>query len=339
MTDFPALVEDLTAEWLGAALGGRVDSFTATQVGTGQIGTCYRLALEGDGVPERLVAKLGARDRATRELLGGVYRTEARFYDQIAPTVDVRVPGCHYAGVADNGYDAVLLLDDVADSHQGDQVGGGTVAEVLDGVVNLAGLHRPRWCDPTLLDVEGLHVNGPEDAATLAELYGPTVELFLTQVGELLPDADHETLRATVPGIEAWSLARAECFGLVHGDYRLDNLLFPDDGGPGVVAVDWQTLSLGLPARDLAYFVETSLDPALRREHERDLVGAYHEALGPVRDHYPLQQCWDDYVLALTQGVLLTVFGCAYGTRTERGDAMFATMVSRSCEALRDHDG
>ena len=40
----------------------------------------------------------------------------------------------------------------------------------------------------------------------------------------------------------------------------------------------------------------------------------------------------------MVQGPLVAVFGCAYGTRTERGDQMFAAMVRRSCAAIRDHD-
>lgn len=38
------------------------------------------------------------------------------------------------------------------------------------------------------------------------------------------------------------------------------------------------------------------------------------------------------------QGPLVSVFGCACGARTDRGDAMFAAMVDRSCTAMRDLD-
>ena len=38
----------------------------------------------------------------------------------------------------------------------------------------------------------------------------------------------------------------------------------------------------------------------------------------------------------MVQGPLVSVFGCAYGARTERGDAMFAAMVKRACAAIRD---
>ncbi len=125
----------------------------------------------------------------------------------------------------------------------------------------------------------------------------------------------------------------------MHGDYRLDNLMFgrPTDG---VWAVDWQTLSLALPARDLAYFLGTSLDrrgPAARRARPRRGVppGARRRTASPA---YDVEHCWDDYVFAMLQGPLVAVFGYAYGTRTERGDRMFAAMVHRACAAIRDLD-
>jgi aminoglycoside phosphotransferase (APT) family kinase protein len=161
--------------------------------------------------------------------------------------------------------------------------------------------------------------------------------MFVDNLGALLSAEDVATVRAIPEVIGRWALARAERFGLVHGDYRLDNLLFPPSGAPGVAAVDWQTLSLALPARDLAYFIGTSLDPEERRASERALVEAYHAAL--VRhgvSAYSLEECWDDYRFAMLQGPLVSVFGQAYGTRTERGDRMFAAMTARSCAAIRD---
>ena len=204
-------------------------------------------------------------------------------------------------------------------------------------MVNLAGLHGPRWCDPALLEIDGLSINGPDDVALLGEVYAPAVETFVGELADLVAAPDREVLRRSVDVIERWALARAERFAPVHGDYRLDNLLFPDDG-PGVCAVDWQTLSLALPARDLAYVVATSLPVAERRRHEEALVAAYHERLvGYGVADYPLEAAWDDYRFAMLQGPLVAVLGCIYGTRTERGDTMFGTMVRRTCAAIRDH--
>lgn len=332
-------IEELNPAWLSQALGARVNAIDAVPVGTGQIGTCYRLTLTGEDVPASMLAKLPAPDPGARELLANVYRSEMRFYELIAPTVDVRVPATYYAEMSPDSGDFTLLMEDLSPREQGDQLDGCSVAQAADSVVNLAGLHGPRWCDPTLLDVEGLQINGPDDAALMAELYGPATEIFVDALADLLAPEDVVTLREVVTIIEAWALARAERFGLVHGDYRLDNLMFPPDGGAGVVALDWQTLSLALPARDLAYFLGTSLSVEDRRTHERDLVAAYHQALTSYDvPAYSLEDCWEDYRFAMVQGPLVSVFGCAYGTRTERGDRMFAAMVARSCAAIRDLD-
>ena len=336
-------VAGLTPEWVSQALGATVTDAVAEQVGTGQIGTCYRLRLTSadPGVPASVLVKLPAADQGSRDLLAGAYRGELVFYAEIAPTVAVRVPTCHFAAIAPDSGDFTLVMEDLAPAVQGDQVAGCTVEQARDAVVNLAGLHGPRWCDPTLEDFDHLALSGPDDAAMLAELAGPTTELFVDGLGDLLSAEDVATLRDCVPLVEAWSLARAERFGLVHGDYRLDNLMFaPADapaGVPPVVAVDWQTLSLGLPARDLAYVVGTSLDPAVRRASERDLVTAYHAALTSYGvEGYGPEECWEDYRFAMLQGPLVATFGCAYGTRSERGDRMFAAMAARSCAAIRD---
>ena len=329
--------EEITPDWLGAALGGSVHAVTLAPVGTGQIGTCYRVAVEGEGVPARLLAKLPPADQATRDMLAGTYRGEVRFYREIAPTVDVRVPGCHFGAASPDSGDFVLLLEDLAPADQGDQIAGCTPEQAHDAVANLAGLHGPRWCDETLTEIDGLTLEDPESEALLQEMYGPTTELFIDGLGDLLTDEDRATLRACVPVLPRWLKGRGGRFGLVHGDYRLDNLLFPPDGRPGVAAIDWQTLTLALPARDLAYCIGTSLSVEERRVHEHDLVTTYHRRLTAygVADS-PLEECWDDYRFSMLQGPLVATFGCAYSTRTERGDRMFAAMVQRSCAAIRD---
>jgi Phosphotransferase enzyme family len=345
--------EQLTSHWLAEVLGRPVGTLTVSPVGTGQIGTCFRLVL-GDG--DRLIVKLPAADAGLRQMLAGAYAGEVRFYAQLAPTVDVRVPRLHHAAMAPGTGDFTLLLEDLAPWRQGDQIAGCTPGQVHEAVVNLARLHGPRWCDPSLLDVEGLSVNGADDAALLAEFYAPATQLFIDGVGPLLAPGDDEVLGRCAEVIERWALARAATFGLVHGDYRLDNLLFPaaeprsgatptatptatPGDTPGVCAVDWQTISLALPARDLAYVIASSLSPQERRAHEKDLVTSYYQILSRYGvEHYSFADCWDDYRFGMLQGPLVSVLGCAYGNRTERGDQMFAAMVRRFCAALRDLD-
>jgi hypothetical protein len=100
--------------------------------------------------------------------------------------------------------------------------------------------------------------------------------------------------------------------------------------------VDWQTITVGLPARDLAYFLGTSLDSDLREATESELVKAYHRRLleHGVTD-YSVSQCWDDYRIGMLQVPLLTTFGYAFAAATDRGDEMVLAMLTRGCRAIR----
>jgi aminoglycoside phosphotransferase (APT) family kinase protein len=160
---------------------------------------------------------------------------------------------------------------------------------------------------------------------------------FLERYADRLDVADKELLDLVPAALPGWILARSERFAPIHGDYRLDNLLFGEGDDP-IATVDWQTVTLGLPARDLAYFLSTGLSVEDRRAHEDELVEHYHVALAAqgVRDH-SLEQCLDDYRFAMLQGPLITIVGAAYGAPTERGDEMFVTMARRAAAAIRDH--
>lgn len=329
--------DEITPGWIAGVLGAAPGSVDVVPVGFGQIGSCLRVALTGEGLPTSVLVKLPTADAGTRGMLAGAYRSEVSFYRELEPTVAVDVPACHLAtDVTDDGR-FTLVLEDLAPAEQGDQLLGGTPQQVLGAAQNLAGLHGPRWCDPSLLDLGWITLQDADGADLLAEVYPSAVDAFLDITGPLMTAEAAATVRATLPVVRDWSLARAERFGIVHGDYRLDNLMFSPDPAVPVKAVDWQTLSLGLPAKDLAYLVATSLDPGVRREHERSIVAAYHARLVEhgVTDH-PLEACFEDYRFAMLQGILVSVFGCAYGARTDRGDRMFAVMVERTAAAVRD---
>ena len=329
--------ELLTSAWLSAALGRTVEVRSVDAVGTGQIGACYRVTMAGDQGRETVLAKLPAADPGTREMLAGAYRGEVTFYADLAATVAVVVPRCEYAAIRPGTGDFTLLLEDLAPAVQGDQLGGCSVAQARAAVVNLAGPARSPLVRP----------DPDAGARTLRErprrrrdprgaLRPGDRDLRRRAADRCSPTTTSTRCTACVEVAERWALGRAERFALVHGDYRLDNLMFDDES---VWAVDWQTLSLALPARDLAYFVGTSLDEDDRRASEEELVAAYHSALrGHGVSSYSLEQCWDDYRFAMVQGPLVAVFGYAYGTRTERGDRMFAAMVRRACAAIRDLD-
>lgn len=335
-------IDEVTATWLTAALAGVgvVASVNATPIGTGQMGTCYRLSLEyadGSG-PERLVVKLPAADPQARSAGTLGYRCETGFYREFVDRVSVRVPRCYFAEVSDSGEAFTLLLEDLAPKEPGDQIAGCTVAEAEAAAVNVAGLHAPTWNDPSIRALDWLIPDLTAMPEFTAELLGDGTRQFLDRV-DLQPETA-AVLRDFAEGFVAWATGRPEPYALIHSDYRLDNLLFAPSGSPDpVVAVDWQVVTVGLPLRDVAFLVATGLRTEDRRSSERRIVEAYHRRLVELGvEGYDLDRCWDDYRFALFQGPFITVLGALVSHATERGDRMFMTMAERSAAAILDHD-
>ncbi len=345
----PDRPELLDAEWLTGALRSIGHEVQVTEVerelvGTGQMGVSVRLrpTVEGSeevlaALPSSFVAKLPGADEARRPMVAGIHRTEVEFYRSLAPTLTVRTPHLHHSQIAEDATTFVLLLEDLAPRVQGDQIRGCSVDEARLAVTNLAGLHGPRWCDPTLSEMDWLSAMDDDAGEMIASITADATRTFLDRYGDRIDARDQELLAAIPPLLGRWITGRPERFAPLHGDYRLDNLLFGDDPADPVAAVDWQTVTLGLPARDLAYFLSTGLSPEDRRASEGELVEVYHRALVDqgVRGH-SLEECFDDYRFAMLQGPLITIVGAAYGEPTERGDEMFLAMAARSAEAIRD---
>jgi Ecdysteroid kinase-like family len=333
-------VDGLSAEWLSEALSVDVKVHACERIGTGQTAATYRLEVVGAGLPDTLVAKVATgSDDARKKVRGGV-RAEVGFYSDLLSTVDVSAPTCWYSAVSADALCFTLLLEDLAPRVPGVQVDGCSVSRAQAAIRNLAGLHAPRWNDETLFEHRFLRRSNAEGAAFLGATAVSATEVFVQRYGEVMAEVDVDTLQEAAARVESWLITRPVPFSLIHGDYRLDNLMFAVDTD-AVVAVDWQTINVGLPGRDLAYFLGTSLNSDARRSHERDLVGAYHQELltRGVRG-YRLEQCFDDYRLGQLQGPMITTIGAAFATseRSVEADEMFLAMARRSCSAVRDLD-
>ena len=334
--------ENVTPAWLGSVLGADVRDVDVTPIGTGQTGATYRVSASyatAVDLPGTFAVKLPAQDDAVRERVALGYRSEVEFYTDVATQMRVPVPGCYYSDISDSGADFVLVLADMAPAVQGDQIAGCTPAEAQLAVDAIAGLHGPSWCDPTWLGLASISMPKPGDEAAakgLGDVSVMAADITIEKLGPRMCAEDRETLRAAMGLVTPWLLAEPDRFSLMHGDYRLDNLLFDPDR-TRITVVDWQTMGVGLPTRDLAYFTATSLAPEMRAEIERDLVGRYHEALvGYDVTGYDADTCWRDYRLGVVQAPLISALGFAFAASTERGDEMMLAMFHRGCRAIRE---
>lgn len=335
--------ENVTSVWLGSVLGVGVSSVDVTPIGTGQTGATYRVVptyeAEQRDVPPSFAVKLSAQDDAVRERVALGYRSEVEFYSRIADRVRIPVPRSYHTDISADGADVVLLLADMAPAVQGDQIAGCSPAEAQLAVQALAGLHGPSWRDSQWMDLPAVVMPKPGDddaAKGLGEVSRMAADIVIDRLGAKITRQDQETLVGAMSLVTPWLMAEPKRFALMHGDYRLDNMLFDPDRSR-ITVVDWQTVGIGLPGRDLAYFTGTSLEPSVRSDIERDLVERYHRSLldFDVTD-YDVETCWNDYRLGAVQVPLLVALGTAFASTTERGDDMMMAMLSRGCQAIRD---
>ena len=333
----------ITPEWLTKVLAmtgidAAVEDISVSAVGTGQMAACYRVAItyaSGEG-PVSLIAKLPSPDPSVRASAALTYSTEVSFYRNFAPALSVRVPRCYFAGITEDASAFTLLLEDMAPATAGDQLAGCTAEQARDAAVAVAALHAGSWCDPSIGERGSLIPKTSDLLAYTAPRMPELLKAFLAK--RELDDVTREVLEFFAGNFIAWAEGRPAPFSLLHNDFRLDNLLFAPTGGT-VTTVDWQSLSTGLPLRDVAFLVGTGLDEQSRRSEEHGIVNVYHDALLRFGvSGYGSDQCWDDYRHSLFHGPYICLMADAIAEPTERGRQMFTVMAERSAAAIWDLD-
>ena len=133
------------------------------------------------------------------------------------------------------------------------------------------------------------------DAVGLGD-FGKPGDYFVRQIGRwtqqyIASKTDHiAEMDAVIDWLPANLPADDGRVSLVHGDYRLDNMIF-EPSEPRIAALlDWELSTLGHPLADLAYqCMQLRMDPG---KHLRGLNGIDRAALGiPSEQEYVAQYC------------------------------------------------
>lgn len=342
--------QDMNAAWFTGMFarhgitGAAVTAVNKTQIGTGQIGKCYRFDLTfadaSTRAPTSLVGKFASDNevsRATGVQLRNYYR-EVLFYQQFAERVSIAMPRCYHAEIDGEGPDFVLLLEDMAPAEQGDQLRGCSAEVARAAVLELVGLQTPFWCDDALRRYDYLYTEA-DSVAGVKDLYAQVLPSFLDRYGDALAD-DEQRIIAQVADAPACPLFEPPSmpFCLEHVDYRLDNLLIDERSSPPkITVVDWQSVRLGKPLNDVAYFLGAGLVPDVRRAVEQDIVGEYHRSLVSAGiDDYAWTDCWQDYRRGSFAGFGVTVVASMIVEETPRGNEMFTAMARRHARHALD---
>ncbi|MGX9791739.1 DUF7064 domain-containing protein [Mycobacterium sp. MMS18-G62] len=338
MTDIVERPSDLTAAWLTTALDTPVAGFEFVRIGTGQMSECYRVALtypDATTGPSSVVLKVAATDPSSRQtgLALGLYEREVRFYTEIAPGLGGPVAPCYHAAYdADTGA-FHLLLGDAAPAVVGDEIHGATPEQAILALTELGNLHAPLLGDTTVAQADWLNRESPMNQALIGQLYAGFSERYADRIAPQ-HRAVCERLVASFDGYLAAEAQRLH--GLVHGDYRLDNMLFGQDGAERrLTVVDWQTVTWGPAMTDIAYFLGCALPNDQRRDHYDALLRAYHDGLG-APSPISLDEVREDVRRASFFGVMMAIVSSMLVARTDRGDEMFMVMLERHCQHVLD---
>lgn len=340
-TDVVERPSDLTADWLSTALGISVTDFTFDRIGTGQMSECYRVELthgSGDDGPSSVVLKVAATDPASRQtgVALGLYEREVRFYTDIAPNLGGGpVAACYSAGFDAEAGTFHLLLGDAAPAVVGDELRGATTEQAMLALAELGRLHAPAFGDASMAQADWLNRDAPMNQGLIATLYAGFVDRYGDQIA-----AKHRAVCERLVGsFDAYLEAEGAAdrlMGLVHGDYRLDNMLFGQPGADRpLTVVDWQTVTWGPAMTDVAYFLGCALPSDLRRDNYEALLRAYHDALG-ADTRVSLDDVRDGVRRQSFFGVMMAIVSSMLVAQTERGDEMFMTMLLRHGDHVLD---
>jgi aminoglycoside phosphotransferase (APT) family kinase protein len=187
-----------------------------------------------------------------------------------------------YAGAVDRRrLAAIVVMEDVTGrgGRPNNPVRALTADEVASGLAGLAALHAAYWSQPLPGFVRPWRVGRQWSAVAWAGLLRARQKL--RKLGQPLGVELAEIER----GFRAWAdLAQLGPQTLLHGDPHPGNT-YTIDGTIGFY--DWQLVRRGSWVHDVGYFITSSLSLPDRREHERDLLAGYVDALMQRAGHRP----------------------------------------------------
>lgn len=351
--DLPQDPGDITAAWLDRAIRTSNPDFpevTDVRVdpigeGVGFVGRVCRLSVTyapaASEAPASLVAKLHSDHPQNVRYWGkrdsNAYLKELQFYRDIAPDVDLRTPICWFGRVDWDAKRAILVFEDLGIHRPGDQLAGCTAEDTIAVARNLARFNAG-WWESDRLDtiywlpgytwgIDTLQERFDQVWPVYLEKYADTIPSHVREIGDRMTEGGARAVREVIDGAPQT---------LCHGDFRLDNLFFVDDGTTAVI--DWNGLRSGPGIWDLSHFVYQGLDPDVRRSCEDDVLNAYCDTLADLGIDYPKDRAWHDYRLTLLTHLQKLARGFAsFELVNERHRRLRDTVSRRAISTIADH--
>ena len=347
MTRIPANLDEVTPAWIAECLGPEPTSLRLAPMAEG-VGMMSDMAIihlgwpEGAGQPDSLVIKIAAGNDTNRAVARQfrLYLKEVSYYRDLAPRTRARSPRVYASGL-DQAQNFFLLMENVSDYRMGSQLKGATLKECQLCIDFLAKLHAS--FRDNLENVDWLpSMSNSENAKNMVT----GCELGWTQLldyfGEFVPDninAHREDYIANIGNLQ--EKLDQPPGTLIHGDFRMDNMLFGQkpEHEP-LMVVDFQGPLKGNGIHDLAYLMSHSARTDVRREHEQSLLRRYVDGLAAEGvTGYDYETAWQDYRIGVLYAwTVAVVIAGTLDPANERGYAWMSKMVERNGIAINDLD-
>jgi hypothetical protein len=228
---------------------------------------------------------------------------ETTFYRDLRDDLDVETMTTYFAEHLDGPSQFLIIAEDITlrGAEVPDAVAGLSVEHVDQLLATLSRTHAPFWGSPRLKqggDLSWLQNPVTGRFADFLRTSGFTIIRAFLEIPykrELLESAgtDIDTMERAF-----WALqdqVSAEPVTLLHGDPHPRNTYLLPDGSVGLL--DWQLVRQGSWVHDVGYALIGALPPALRRDHERELLDNYRRRLidSGVEAPPDREQMWTAY--------------------------------------------
>jgi len=345
--NLPIKIDEFDVDWMQRALSVKHPGVSLAAISTEQIiwgtGTKvfvkldYRETDSAHTLPTRVCIK-GPFDERMRKYydLGIMFVTEAAFYRDVAPLLNIPLPQCLFA--EEDGNEGIVILENLSarSATFGDPTKPWTpetCARILDV---LARMHAVTWGWKAGHPFRWLTLgSGAQRGGITAMMSGDRFR-DLTGRAEIRPhlprgyDDRDRVLNALQRLWELDDLSHE--LTLAHGDAHMGQTYSDAAGTPGLL--DWQSAAIMPWSKDVAYFLGSALSISDRRTHERDLLEHYLQTLqndgGPRIDR---ASAWNSYRQQM-------LFGMVWPVVTEQMQSIdvIAAMSERFLTAIGDHE-
>ncbi|KAK1991643.1 hypothetical protein LX36DRAFT_590044 [Colletotrichum falcatum] len=337
----PALLADVTPEWLESKLGHRIKSAENTHNIWGTASKLfYTITYENE-------SSSGGEDRPTHVCVKGVFspeiieaqpwtvslaQREAEFFSKVAPNVKNMIyPKSWWSGTSEK--QGIAIMSDL--TREGctfpAEVASYPFEKVINGVEQMAGLHAQYWGQ------------SQEDHPWIWNHFDPAVKFVCTPWDEVVRAPGRPQLPAYLmngarcnEALDRYFAERNPRFRtLLHGDTHIGNVYFTGDGHIGFL--DWSVFHFGSCFHDVVYHMTAMLSVEDRRAHEMEVLDRYLDALyrfgGPRFDRHGDPEVMLEYRRSFMTNVVWLV--CPDGLQSKE---RVAVLCERAVAACDDHN-